>query len=128
MTALDELCVNALRFLSVDAVQKADSGHPGLRLGAAVGASTQTVYRQVDAAGRVTFTDRLHTRSSSRTDTVSASDVSRALTSHSVISSRLSLSSTRTKRRADSDRRNCGASNAPNRGPENRPEVPARAW
>ncbi|MDE2209388.1 MAG: transketolase, partial [Betaproteobacteria bacterium] len=32
---LDESCVNALRFLSVDAVQKADSGHPGLPLGAA---------------------------------------------------------------------------------------------
>ena len=34
-SALDESCVNALRFLSVDAVQKAGSGHPGLPLGAA---------------------------------------------------------------------------------------------
>ncbi len=33
--ALDLQCVNALRFLSVDMVQKADSGHPGLPLGAA---------------------------------------------------------------------------------------------
>ncbi|MBS0029742.1 transketolase [Chitinophaga sp. 22321] len=33
--ALDELCVNTIRFLAVDAVQKADSGHPGLPLGAA---------------------------------------------------------------------------------------------
>ena len=32
---LDRLCVNTLRFLSVDMVQKADSGHPGLPLGAA---------------------------------------------------------------------------------------------
>jgi len=32
--ALDELCINALRFLAVDAVQKANSGHPGLPLSA----------------------------------------------------------------------------------------------
>ena len=34
-SALDELCINTLRFLAVDMVQKADSGHPGLPLGAA---------------------------------------------------------------------------------------------
>lgn len=33
--SLDLLCINTLRFLSVDAVQKAASGHPGLPLGAA---------------------------------------------------------------------------------------------
>jgi transketolase len=33
--ALDNECINTLRFLSVDAVQKADSGHPGLPMGAA---------------------------------------------------------------------------------------------
>jgi transketolase len=32
---LDELCINTLRFLAVDAVQKADSGHPGAPMGAA---------------------------------------------------------------------------------------------
>ena len=34
-TDIDELCVNTIRFLSIDAVQKADSGHPGLPLDAA---------------------------------------------------------------------------------------------
>ena len=33
--ALDQQCIDTLRFLSVDMVQKADSGHPGLPLGAA---------------------------------------------------------------------------------------------
>ena len=32
---LDELCINTIRFLAVDAVQKANSGHPGAPLGAA---------------------------------------------------------------------------------------------
>ncbi len=33
--ALDQQCINTLRFLSVDMVQHANSGHPGLPLGAA---------------------------------------------------------------------------------------------
>jgi len=32
---LDRLCINTLRFLAVDMVQKASSGHPGMPLGAA---------------------------------------------------------------------------------------------
>jgi len=34
-TTLDQQCINALRFLSLDMVQQANSGHPGLPLGAA---------------------------------------------------------------------------------------------
>ena len=33
--ARDDLCINTIRFLSVDAVQKANSGHPGAPMGAA---------------------------------------------------------------------------------------------
>ncbi len=34
-TSIDQRCINALRFLSIDAVQQARSGHPGLPMGAA---------------------------------------------------------------------------------------------
>src|SRR5581483_2495284 len=34
-STLEELCINTLRLLAVDMVQKADSGHPGLPLGSA---------------------------------------------------------------------------------------------
>ena len=35
VSALDQLCVNTLRFLAIDTVQKARSGHPGAPMGAA---------------------------------------------------------------------------------------------
>jgi transketolase len=35
MTSLDEVCVNTIRMLCVDAVEKANSGHPGMPMGAA---------------------------------------------------------------------------------------------
>jgi transketolase len=38
--ALEELCINTLRFLAVDMVQKANSGHPGLPMGSATMAYT----------------------------------------------------------------------------------------
>jgi transketolase len=34
-SALDQLCINTIRFLAVDAVQNANSGHPGMPMGAA---------------------------------------------------------------------------------------------
>ena len=35
MKNLDELCINTIRMLSVDMVQQANSGHPGMPMGAA---------------------------------------------------------------------------------------------
>ena len=35
LAQLEQLAINTIRFLSVDAIEKADSGHPGLPLGAA---------------------------------------------------------------------------------------------
>jgi transketolase len=32
---LDQLCINTIRFLAIDAVEKANSGHPGMPMGAA---------------------------------------------------------------------------------------------
>jgi transketolase len=34
-SAVDELCINVIRMLSIDAVQQANSGHPGMPMGAA---------------------------------------------------------------------------------------------
>ncbi len=35
IASIDELCINTIRFLAVDAVEKANSGHPGMPMGAA---------------------------------------------------------------------------------------------
>jgi transketolase len=35
LDALDQLCINTIRMLSIDAVQRASSGHPGMPMGAA---------------------------------------------------------------------------------------------
>ena len=37
---LEDLCINTIRFLSADAVQQANSGHPGMPMGAAAMAYT----------------------------------------------------------------------------------------
>lgn len=51
---LDLACINTIRFLSVDAVQKANSGHPGLPQRTAHGDPTGSGLRQhsVQAVGR----------------------------------------------------------------------------
>jgi transketolase len=40
VTGLDELCIDTIRFLSADAVQKAKAGHPGMPMGLAPAAYT----------------------------------------------------------------------------------------
>jgi transketolase len=37
---LEEMCINAIRFLAADAIEKAKSGHPGMPMGAAAAAYT----------------------------------------------------------------------------------------
>ena len=58
--ALDELCINTLRFLAVDMVQKANSGHPGLPMGSASGESGENAEHKHlhRAAGRLSREDR----------------------------------------------------------------------
>jgi len=47
--SIKQLCINSIRFLSIDAVEKAKSGHPGLPMGAApmafvLGTADQALY------------------------------------------------------------------------------------
>ena len=60
MTAqeLDDLCINTMRFLAVDAVQKANSGHPGTPLGAAPMAYTLWDRFLKHSPGDATWPDR----------------------------------------------------------------------
>jgi len=55
---------------------------------AAAGVPAQTIYKQVDSAGRITYTDRPDTTPSPRAATVPALDVANALASNTAMSSR----------------------------------------
>jgi hypothetical protein len=56
---------------------------------AAAGASAQAIYKEIDAAGRVTYTDQPDTTPSWHLATVPAQDVANALAARTAISSRL---------------------------------------
>jgi transketolase len=47
----DQLCINTIRMLSIDAVQKADSGHPGMPMGAATVACVRAMLRRRSRPG-----------------------------------------------------------------------------
>ena len=49
MNNLDLQCINAIRVLSADAIQKSNSGHPGLPLGAA--SMAYTLWTKMSKAG-----------------------------------------------------------------------------
>jgi transketolase len=55
---LDQLCINTIRFLAVDAIQKANSGHPGLPMGAAAIAYTLWTRHLKHNPGHPTWADR----------------------------------------------------------------------
>src|SRR5689334_17617413 len=57
-TDLDRLCINTIRTLSIDAVDKANSGHPGLPLGAAPMAYVLWQYHLRHAPAHPRWTDR----------------------------------------------------------------------
>jgi transketolase len=57
-TELDQLCVNTIRFLSADAVQKANSGHPGLPMGMADAAYVLWTQFMAHSPSNPTWVDR----------------------------------------------------------------------
>ena len=65
-TTLDQQCIDTLRFLSVDMVQKANSGHPGLPLGAAPMAFALVLRRNDDVSLRLDAMQAGRKRSTSR--------------------------------------------------------------
>ena len=52
---VDELCVNTIRMLSADAVQKANSGHAGMPMGAASGKVLNTIAPNLPSLDRNMF-------------------------------------------------------------------------
>ena len=65
---LDQLCINTIRFLAIDSVEQASSGHPGTPMGAA----TMAMFCGTGSLGTVPKTPPgpTGTGSSSRQDTL----------------------------------------------------------
>ena len=58
---LDQLCLNSIRMVAADAVQKANNGHPGMPMGMAAAAyAPLSWYRWVGLDGEVVEIGRAH--------------------------------------------------------------------
>jgi len=58
MTDVDEKCINTIRFLAADAIEKAKSGHPGMPMGAAAAAYTLWMRHLKHNPGNPQWSDR----------------------------------------------------------------------
>ena len=69
MSDIDQLCINTIRTLSIDAIQKANSGHPGAPMGMApVAYTVWQEYLRYDPSQPLWPNRRLHFVGVSRLD------------------------------------------------------------